>query len=274
MPERDDPASLIETIKSVTISNFEKFVPPSPWTLRTPASVPPSRSAIGEWGLAIDAPLTIEVPDEHLWQHDADMIIVGLGGAGIAAALEGLEQGLSVLALDLYDGGGSSAANGGVYYAGGGTSIQREAGVIDDPEMMEAYLRYEVGDVVAPETLRDFCEKSAENLEWLRHHGAPFSGTLYAKKTSFPPLDRFLYHPDSSLAGPFRHLTPPAARGHRTVHRNGKNPFGLGIGIYAPLKAAALARGMRFYNQANVRQLALDKQGRVIGVRVERLADP
>lgn len=250
------------------------FVPPNPWTNSKPAVLPAAGEAITDWGLAIDAPLRLDNPDAHDWQDDADVVVVGLGGAGVSAALEALEQGLSVIALDLYDGGGSSAANGGVYYAGGGTSIQKEAGVEDDAERMEEYLRYEVGDVVAPETLREFCQQSAENFEWLRRHGAPFSATLYAKKTSYPPLDKFLYHPDSSLAGPFRDLTPPAARGHRTVHRNGKNPFGLGVGIYAPLKAAALARGLRFQEHADVRQLAMDKNGRVIGVRVERLADP
>lgn len=252
----------------------ESFLPPDPWTQREPAAVPAPGQAIRTWRLAIDAPLRLADPDNHAWLEEADMVIVGLGGAGVSAALEGLEQGLSVIALDLYEGGGSTAANGGVYYAGGGTSIQKEAGVTDDPDRMEAYLRYEVGDVVAPETLRDFCQQSAGTFEWLRRHGAPFSATLYPKKTSYPPLDRFLYHSDSSLAGPFRDLTPPAARGHRTVHRNGKNPFGLGVGIYAPLKAAALARGMGFHEHADVRQLALDDSGRVIGVRVERLADP
>lgn len=249
------------------------FYPPNPWGLRAPAPMPVSPGAITDWGLAIDAPLQIADPDAHAWQGEADMIVVGLGGAGVAAALEGLEQGLSVIALDLYEGGGSTAANGGVYYAGGGTSVQKEAGVEDDPQRMEDYLRFEVGDIVAPETLRDFCETSADTLEWLRRHGAPFSATLYKKKTSYPPLDKFLYHPDSSLAGPFRDFTPPAARGHRTVHRNGKNPFGLGVGIYEPLKAAALARGLDFRTHADVRQLALDSAGRVIGVRVERLAD-
>jgi len=250
------------------------YIPPNPWTLRERAAVPPSGEAITSFGLAIDAPLRLDDPDAHDWRDEADMVVVGLGGAGVSAALEALERGLSVIALDLYDGGGSSAANGGVYYAGGGTSIQREAGVEDDAGRMEEYLRYEVGDVVAPETLRDFCQQSAETFEWLRHHGAPFSATLYPKKTSYPPLDKFLYHPDSSLAGPFRDLTPPAARGHRTVHRNGKNPFGLGVGIYAPLKAAALARGLVFQEHADARQLAIDGKGRVVGVRVEWLADP
>lgn len=252
----------------------ESYLPPNPWTVRTPAPVPAPGEAINSWGLAIDAPLRLADPYKHDWNEEADMVVVGLGGAGVSAALEGLEQGMSVIALDLYEGGGSTAANGGVYYAGGGTSIQKEAGVSDDPERMEEYLRFEVGDVVSPETLRDFCQQSAGTFEWLRSHGAPFSATLYSKKTSYPPLDKFLYHPDSSLAGPFRNITPPAARGHRTVHRNGKNPFGLGVGIFAPLKAAALARGMVFHEHADVRQVAMDADGRVIGVRVERLADP
>lgn len=251
------------------------YIPPNPWKNgRAKAPPPPAGQDIRQWGLAIDAPLVLDNPDAHDWQDSADVVVVGLGGAGIAAALEALENGLSVTALDLYDGGGSSAANGGVYYAGGGTSIQQEAGVLDDAKAMEDYLRFEVGDVVSPETLTDFCEQSAGTFEWLRRHGAPFSATLYSKKTSYPPLDKFLYHPDSSLAGPFRDLTPPAARGHRTVHRNGKNPFGLGVGIYAPLKAAALAKGMRFHDHADVRQLVQDSKGRIIGVRVERLADP
>ncbi len=250
------------------------FLPENPWHAESGAPVPRHGAAIRDWGLAIDAPLQLADPDRHAWDEEADMVVAGLGGAGVSAALEGLERGLSVIALDLYEGGGSSAANGGVYYAGGGTSIQQEAGVEDDPERMEEYLRFEVGDVVSPETLREFCRDSAPTFEWLRCHGAPFSATLYAEKTSYPPLDKFLYHPDSSLAGPFRDLTPPAARGHRTVHRNGKNAFGLGVGIFAPLKAAALARGMGFHAHADVRQIAVDASSRVVGVRVERLADP
>ncbi len=250
------------------------FVPPDPWELRTPKPVPAPDAPITEWGLAIDRPLRLADPDAHEWQGEADMIVVGLGGAGVAAALEGLEQGLSVIALDLYEGGGSTAANGGVYYAGGGTSIQREAGVEDDVANMENYLRFEVGNIVSPETLRDFCETSAETLEWMRRHGAPFSGTLYSKKTSYPPLDKYLYHPDSSLAGPFRDFAKPAARGHRVVHSNGKNAFGMGVGIYAPLRKAAIALGLDFQTHSDVRQLALCPEGRVIGVRVERLADP
>lgn len=248
--------------------------PLSPWGLHASAPVPEPGQPIRQWGLAIDAPLNLPDPEAHSWDDAADVVVVGLGGAGVSAALDALERGLSVIALDPYDGGGSSAANGGVYYAGGGTSIQREAGVSDNPAMMEAYLSTEVGDVVAPETLRAFCEESPANLEWLRRHGAPFSPALYSAKTSYPPLDKFLYHPDSSLAEPFRSHTPPAARGHRTVRYNGNKPWGLGAGIWEPLRDAALKRGLVFHSQAEARQLAVDATGRVIGVRMERLVDP
>ena len=248
--------------------------PPNPWEVRPAQPVPSADTPIRDWGLEIDPPVKIADPEKHNWSEIADMVVVGLGGAGVSAALDGLERGLSVIGLDHYDGGGSSAANGGVYYAGGGTSIQREAGVVDDPAMMEAYLRTEVGNVVAPETLRAFCEQSADNLEWLRSHGAPFSPSLYSKKTSYPPLDKFLYHPDSSLAEPFRSVTPPAARGHRTVRRNGGKPWGLGAGIYEPLRDAALRKGLVFHPQAEARQLAVDSAGRVIGVRVDRIINP
>jgi len=92
------------------------FIPPDPWTLRKPAPVPPAGAPITDWGLAIDAPIRLDDPDAHDWQDEADMVVVGLGGAGASAALEGLERGLSVIAVDLYDGGGSSAF--GIYVSG------------------------------------------------------------------------------------------------------------------------------------------------------------
>ena len=94
------------------------FLPENPWHAESGAPVPRHGAAIRDWGLAIDAPLQLADPDRHAWNEEADMVVAGLGGAGVSAALEGLERGLSVIALDLYEGGGSSAANGGVFYAG------------------------------------------------------------------------------------------------------------------------------------------------------------
>lgn len=221
-----------------------------------------------EWGLDVEPPQRVLDPEGFAWDESGDLVVVGLGGAGAAAALEAVERGLEVIAVDRYDGGGSSTANGGVFYAGGGTRIQREAGEEDTPEEMYKYLKLEVGDVVADGTLRRFCDESVETVDWLIAHGAKFNSRVWKEKTSYPPLDRFLYHPDSSLAAPYARHAKPAARGHRGYTTNGKKAWGLGGAIYDPLRDAALTRGMRFHRYAEARQLALDAEGRVVGVRV------
>jgi 3-oxo-5alpha-steroid 4-dehydrogenase len=121
--------------------------------------------------------------------------------------------------------------------------------------------------VVGDDTLRRFCEDSVATVDWMLGHGVQFNSTVWKEKTSYPPLDCFLYHPDSSLAAPYARQAKPAARGHRVFARNGKKAWGLGFGIYDPLRNAALRLGLKFHKYAEVRQLALDAQGRVVGVK-------
>ncbi len=173
------------------------------------------------WDLPIEPPLTVD-PEQHPWSEAADLVVVGVGGAGIAAALEALEHGASVIALDRYGLGGSTKANGGVFYAGGGTALQRQAGEQDTAEEMFRYLKLETDGVVQDETLRRFCDESVETVDWLLRHGAQLSSALCKDKTSYPPLDKFLYHSDSSWPRRMRDrpsrrrvgiaATPPTAR--------------------------------------------------------------
>jgi len=216
----------------------------------------------------ISDPIVLDAPDDHPWDAAADLVVVGLGGAGVAAAVEGLERGLTVIAVDRFEGGGSSAANGGVYYAGGGTVIQREAGETDTPYDFYNYLKIEAGDVVSDQTIRRFVAESSDTLDWLIGHGAKFNSTVWKHKASYPPLDCFLYHPDNSLVASYRARAKPAARGHRCHVRNGKKAWGLGIGIFAPLRDAALRMGMIFRRHSEAQQIVRDKSGRVIGVKV------
>ena len=81
------------------------------------------------WHSDIEPKLILKTESDIIWSSTADVIIVGLGGAGVAAALESIETGNSVLAIDKYETGGATKASGGVIYAGGGTSLQVEAGV-------------------------------------------------------------------------------------------------------------------------------------------------
>lgn len=202
------------------------------------------------------------------WDDAADFVVVGYGGAGIAAALEAAEQGLEVLALDAFDGGGSTAMNGGVVYAGGGTAIQREAGVEDSVEDMFRYLQLETQSVVKDSTLRRFCEQSPQMIDWLTRHGVRFDSTLYAGKTSYPPPGYHLYHSDSSLSPRAAAVARPAARGHKVYSPPTSAPIGFGVRMTDPLRTQASRLGVRFMAQTEVRQLIVDHDDTVVGVKV------
>ncbi|MDO8672891.1 MAG: FAD-binding protein, partial [Dehalococcoidia bacterium] len=60
-----------------------------------------------------------------------DVIVIGFGGAGAAAAIEAADAGLQVVLLEkMSKGGGATDMSGGVVY-GAGTSVQKAAGIED-----------------------------------------------------------------------------------------------------------------------------------------------
>ncbi len=222
------------------------------------------------WHSSIEAVRVLNNPQEITWHGEADIIVVGFGGSGAAMALQANELGQSVIALDRFQGGGATVASGGVIYAGGGTPLQQAAGVDDDFENMFAYMRQETAGVVSDKTLLRYCTESPATIRWLSDHGVQFRSTLWPGKTSYPPVEYFLYHADSSLAASYKKVARPAARGHRgyVPPELGIKARNLGGSIYAPLRSAAVRLGTVVHEQAEVRQLITDRNGRVIGVRV------
>jgi 3-oxo-5alpha-steroid 4-dehydrogenase len=202
------------------------------------------------------------LPDD--WDVEADVVVVGFGGAGACAALEAAAAGCSVLVLDRFGGGGATALSGGVVYAGGGTPQQRAAGVTDTPEAMLSYLRTEVGDAVPAATLEEFCHGSAAMLAWLEGHGVPFEGSLCPDKTSYPTNRHYLYYSGSELSvaeAAGDDAAPAAPRGHRTRGRGTSGAL-----FYARLAAAVRAAGVRVLTQTAARELVTGPDGRVAGV--------
>ena len=176
-----------------------------------------------KWHSEIEAAQIVSNPDVINWNDEADLVIVGLGGAGIAAANEALDLGHSVIGIDKTSGGGATARSGGIFYAGGGTPIQKEAGIEDSDENMFNYLIQETGDIVKEKTLKRFCETSAENTQWLMDNGVQFNSQYYQTKTSYPGAGYFLYHSDNSLVPSY--MEKPlqllgVIEGMRKVHLN------------------------------------------------------
>ena len=210
-------------------------------------------------------------PGEIAWHEEADFVVVGYGGAGVAAANQAVDGGLAVIALDRYEGGGATRMNGGIIYAGGGTWVQREAGYDDTPEEMFAYLSRELRNAVTDETLRRYCESGPETIKWLEAHGVRFKAKAYPAKTSYPSPEYYLYHSDNSLLKRFRTKRRPSPRGHKVMVDVGNTPVGAGIGIFAPQNEAARQAGVRVFGQCDVRQLIVDAKGAVVGLKARRV---
>ncbi|MGB8224918.1 MAG: FAD-binding protein [Polyangiales bacterium] len=211
-------------------------------------------------------PLVLQDVDGAQWDDVADLVVVGLGAAGITIAIEARERGADVVVLDRFEGGGATAISGGVFYAGGGTHIQEEAGVQDTVENMYRYLSMEVQDAVADETLRDFCETSAATVKWLTDRGVPFLGNLCPVKTSYPTNEYHLYYSGNEPFPPYSEHAKPAPRGHRAD--GGAFP---GANIIEPLRKTAVSEGVRIRLQARVSRLVVDGSGRVVGVEVQQI---
>jgi len=211
----------------------------------------------------VASPLVIDDVEAVSWTREADVVVVGFGGAGAVAALEAAEQGAEVIAIDRFGGGGATRFSGGVNYAGGGTSIQAEAGVTDSVEEMTKYLLLEVGDVVRPETVRKYSEQSGPSLEWLRKLGVPYKGTLYKEKIVYPPDGYYLQYSGNEKVPEYARHAVPSARGHRAVG-NGIT----GHVMYDALLAASKKMGVALIPHSPVRRLVQDREGRVVGVEI------
>jgi len=220
------------------------------------------------WNSRVGAPGTLDTSGPVSWDDAADVVIVGLGGAGICAAIEALQQGASVIAIDRFEGGGATRMSGGVFYGGGGTRYQKEAGVDDDVEQMYRYLKLEVADAVSDETLRHFCATSNDNIEWLSRHGVQFGSTLSPVKTSYPGTGYYLYYSGNEAQADYAEHARPAPRGHRT--------FGDGLTghrLFDPLLQSALELGLKLYSYSEARRFLLSDDGAIAGVEIQHVDD-
>ncbi len=170
--------------------------------------------------------------------RDYDVIVVGSGVAGLAAAVSAADAGASVL---LVEGdkrvGGSSRLSGGHFYAAG-TSVQADAGIPDDTAdaMFEHYMTLNQW-LVDPAVVRRYCDLSAPTLEWLRGLGVNFPREgVYVSGVGSTP------------------------RGHQ--------PEGAGEGVVNVLDAHRSERGVDVVLDARVTDLVTDDDGAVTGIRI------
>lgn len=118
---------------------------------------------------------------EGAWDHEVDVLVVGSGAGGMAAAITASVEGASVLLVEKTDRiGGSTAISGGAVWAPL-NSQSAAAGHPDTFDKVWTYLRATVGDA-APEAMqRAFLGACGEAVEYLaRHSEARLTARTYS----------------------------------------------------------------------------------------------
>lgn len=205
---------------------------------------------------------------EESWDQETDVLILGSGAAGLAAALAAREAGSRVTVLERYvNPGGSSRRSGGVLYLGGGTAVQLANGFQDTPENMYDYLLAAMGPGGDEPRIRAYCDGSVELFDWLSEQGVPFNDKYTAAKVPQPMGDETLFYSGSERSYPYSQLADAYPRGHKVGA-----PGSAAYVMMDILQERAIAAGVEF--RFGVRALNLiRKDDRVVGVRAAYLEE-
>jgi len=173
------------------------------------------------------------------WDEETDVIVVGSGFAGLAAAIEAQNAGASVIILEKMKGyGGNSTISDGVM-AASGTSLQNKLGIQDSSKLMFADMMSAGLHLNHPELVKIVAEHSAEVFEWT----VDYLGVQYLER-----VDQFGGH--------------SVPRGHKTQK-------GAGAALIRQLLGKIKLLGMSIRTRTNLEKIIKDAENRVCGVLVQ-----
>ncbi|WP_313120286.1 flavocytochrome c, partial [Proteiniclasticum ruminis] len=158
-------------------------------------------AALKEAGADVEALKNIKAEEEVLEVSDkeADIVIIGAGGAGMAAAVEAATLGKSVIIVEKMPivGGNTNRATGGINAAE--TSIQEKEGIEDTIETYYDDTFKGGKEENDPELLKVMVENSAEAVDWLNELGAGLTRVSLSGGATNP---RIHTPEDGSAVGP------------------------------------------------------------------------
>lgn len=120
------------------------------------------------------------------WDAEADVVIVGAGGAGLAAAVQTTSQGKSVILLEKMPtiGGSSLICGGALAFAG--TDLQASENVKDSNELFYKDLMKVGENANVPALVKAYVDNQLETYEWLKKAGVKFLKLGIASGMSVP----------------------------------------------------------------------------------------
>lgn len=168
-------------------------------------------------------------------EKDTDVVVIGGGGAGFAAAVSAKEAGANVILVEkLASVGGNTLISGGEY-AAPANDIQKEEGIEDSKELFAKDVEEAGGN---PELIKVLADKATEDAYWLRDD----IGVEW--------LDSLMFFGGHSVK---RSLIPAAHTGNELIKNYLKKSEELGIEVLT---------------ETDVKEI-LSKDGKVCGIKAE-----
>jgi len=171
------------------------------------------------------------------WNETYDVVVIGSGFAGLAAAIEAKNAGASVVVIEkmpVY--GGNSIINGGDFCAPA-TRLQKAAGVQDSPDLMYNDIMKAGLYLNNPGLARTLADHAGEALEWCEDYvGAKFT--------------RLNFHGGHSVK-----------RANQTVNASGSE-------LVSKMLGKAQALGVEVQTRTKMERMIANKDGRIVGIEV------
>ena len=212
-------------------------------------------AGVGATALAGLGGRTREAEAQNFWDLSADLVTIGAGTAGLAAAVSALDHGASVIMVEENtDIGGHGLCSGGNVHLGGGTSNQKKHGVEDSADQVfidwirhdHLQSRYSDRDLV-----RAFADENAPTYEFLIENGVQFQDHLVGPTQA------------SRVRRQQRTIQWPVASERVTHH-----PTRVGSGLVRALEKSARAKGAEVLLRHKMTSIVRESpsSGRVLGI--------
>lgn len=105
--------------------------------------------------------------DNGNWSFSTDVVVVGSGGCGLAAAMAAAQGGAEVVVLEKQERPWSNTARSGGMIPAAGTRFQREAGITETADDFAVDIFHKNHDTSDPEMTHHLARTATEMVEWL-----------------------------------------------------------------------------------------------------------
>jgi len=112
------------------------------------------------------------------WSLSTDVVVIGAGAAGLAAAVSARDHGAAVIVVEEnFDIGGHAMLSGGRVHLGGGNALQKKLGIEDSPDKVYAdWINFARGDsrYNDRDLVRTFADECVPTFQFLLDNGITF----------------------------------------------------------------------------------------------------